>query len=82
MTHIAKQNTTIFIFTGYLIVLGDLNQTVRGELAKNNQFSLDDLQTASEVANHFGYDYPHGDDKRVSEFLLHIRELPPDAVSF
>ena len=31
------------------------------------------------VAEHFGYDYPDGDDQRVSAHLLHVRSLPGDA---
>ena len=31
------------------------------------------------VADHFGFDYPHGDDQRVSAHLKHVRTLPRDA---
>jgi len=31
------------------------------------------------IAEHFGFDYPHGDDKRVSAHLEHVRFLPKDA---
>jgi len=31
------------------------------------------------VAEHFGYDYPFGDDERVSAHLRHVRDLPRDA---
>jgi aminoglycoside 6-adenylyltransferase len=31
------------------------------------------------VAEHFGFDYPHGDDERVSAHLAHVRRLPKDA---
>lgn len=31
------------------------------------------------VAEHFGYDYPHDDDRRVFAHLKHIRSLPKDA---
>ena len=31
------------------------------------------------IAEHFGFDYPHGDDKRVSVHLEHVRFLPKDA---
>jgi aminoglycoside 6-adenylyltransferase len=34
--------------------------------------------TAGIVAAHFGYEYPSEDDKRVTEYLKHVRELPPD----
>jgi aminoglycoside 6-adenylyltransferase len=37
-------------------------------------------QAALEVAAHFGYDYPHGDDARVSAHLQHVCNLPADAV--
>ena len=35
--------------------------------------------TAIQVAAHFGFDYPHGDDERVSAHLRHVRSLPRDA---
>ena len=31
------------------------------------------------VAEHFGFEYPHGDDRRVSAHLVHVRSLPKDA---
>jgi aminoglycoside 6-adenylyltransferase len=31
------------------------------------------------VAQHFGFDYPYGDDERVSAHLRHVHELPRDA---
>ena len=31
------------------------------------------------VAEHFGFDYPHGDDERVSTHLKHVRVLPKNA---
>lgn len=34
---------------------------------------------ALHVAGHFGFDYPHGDDQRVSAHLRHVQHLPPDA---
>ncbi len=34
---------------------------------------------AVRVAEHFGFDYPHGDDERVSAHLKHVRLLPRDA---
>jgi aminoglycoside 6-adenylyltransferase len=34
---------------------------------------------AHEVAAHFGYTYPQGDDDRVSAHLRHVRALPRDA---
>jgi aminoglycoside 6-adenylyltransferase len=35
--------------------------------------------TACQVAEHFGFDYPHGDDQRVSAHLKHVRTLPKNA---
>jgi len=35
---------------------------------------------ARRVAAHFGFDYPHGDDARVSAHLRRVRLLPKDAV--
>jgi aminoglycoside 6-adenylyltransferase len=35
--------------------------------------------TANQVAEHFGFDYPRGDDKRVSAHLKHVRSLPKNA---
>lgn len=32
--------------------------------------------TALHVADHFGFDYPRGDDERVSAHLEHVRSLP------
>ena len=36
-------------------------------------------QAAVPVAEHFGFEYPHGDDRRVSAHLEHVRFLPRDA---
>lgn len=36
-------------------------------------------QTALAVAGHFSFDYPHGDDGRVSAHLKHVQRLPSDA---
>jgi aminoglycoside 6-adenylyltransferase len=36
-------------------------------------------KTALQVAEHFGFDYPHGDDERVSAHLKHVRTLPMDS---
>jgi len=43
-------------------------------------FTMGDLfrMTALGVAEHFGFDYPHGDDERVSAHLKHVRLLPRD----
>jgi aminoglycoside 6-adenylyltransferase len=38
-------------------------------------------RTALHVAEHFGFDYPHGDDERVSAHLRHVRALPKDAAA-
>ncbi|TDF94763.1 aminoglycoside 6-adenylyltransferase [Paenibacillus piri] len=35
--------------------------------------------TAKYVADHFHYEYPHEDDRRVTEYLKHVQQLPPDA---
>ena len=34
---------------------------------------------ALRVAEHFGFDYPHNDDEKVSAHLRHARLLPRDA---
>lgn len=31
------------------------------------------------IADHFGFNYPYGDDQRVTAHLLHVRALPRDA---
>ena len=36
-------------------------------------------RTAIPVAAHFGFEYPYGDDERVSAHLRHVRHLPKDA---
>ncbi len=36
-------------------------------------------KVAGPLAEHFGFDYPHEDDKRVSAHLVHVRNLPRDA---
>jgi len=44
-------------------------------------FAMCDLfrAIATAVAEHFGFEYPHGDDDRVSAHLRHVRLLPKDA---
>ena len=44
-------------------------------------FTMGDLfrRIVIPVAEHFGFDYPLGDDERVSAHLRHIRDLPRDA---
>jgi aminoglycoside 6-adenylyltransferase len=44
-------------------------------------FATGDLfrKVALPVAEHFGFDYPHGDDERITAHLRHVRLLPPDA---
>ena len=44
-------------------------------------FVMGDLfrYTAQYVAKHFGFNYPEQDDKNVSNYLRHIRNLPQDA---
>ncbi len=36
-------------------------------------------RVAIPLADHFGFEYPIGDDRKVSAYLLHIRELPGQA---
>jgi len=36
-------------------------------------------RVALQVAEHFGFDYPHGDDARVTAHLRHVRFLPKSA---
>jgi aminoglycoside 6-adenylyltransferase len=36
-------------------------------------------RTALPVAERFGFEYPHGDDRRVTDHLHHVRALPADA---
>ena len=36
-------------------------------------------RVAMQVAEHFGFDYPLGDDERVSAHLQHVRSLPKNA---
>jgi len=36
-------------------------------------------EVALQVAEHFGFGYPYGDDKRVSAHLRHVRQLPGNA---
>lgn len=36
-------------------------------------------ETGRAVASHFGFHYPEQDDKNVTEYLHHVRELPKDA---
>lgn len=46
-------------------------------------FMMGDLfrQFAFVVSDAFDFDYPAGDDERVSAFIRHVRELPPEATS-
>ncbi|CAM4147236.1 aminoglycoside 6-adenylyltransferase [Lederbergia lenta] len=43
-------------------------------------FAMCDLfrKIAVNIADHFDYDYPYGDDKRVTAHLKHVRLLPKD----
>jgi aminoglycoside 6-adenylyltransferase len=34
---------------------------------------------ATGVAEHFGFSYPHGDDKKVSTHLKYVQSLPRNA---
>lgn len=36
-------------------------------------------RTALQIAGHYGFAYPHGDDERVRAYLRHVRALPRDA---
>jgi aminoglycoside 6-adenylyltransferase len=36
-------------------------------------------RVAIEVGAHFGYDYPHDLDRRVTAYVNHIRQLEPPA---
>ena len=36
-------------------------------------------RTANRVAADFGFDYPHGDDVRITAHLNHVRFLPKNA---
>ncbi len=38
-------------------------------------------RVALHVAEHFGFDYPHGDDERVSAHLRHVRALPKNSTA-
>jgi aminoglycoside 6-adenylyltransferase len=38
-------------------------------------------ETAIEVAQHFGFEYPYDDDRRVTDYLKRVRALPRDAKS-
>jgi aminoglycoside 6-adenylyltransferase len=44
-------------------------------------FVMGDLfrRSALAVAAHFGFEYPRGDDERVSAHLHHVHNLPSDA---
>jgi aminoglycoside 6-adenylyltransferase len=44
-------------------------------------FAMADLfrMTARSVAEHFGFDYPDADDRRVTAHLRHVKALPEDA---
>ena len=46
-------------------------------------FAMTELfkKAALEVAGHFGLEYPHQDDQRVSAHLKHVEALPKDAAS-
>lgn len=35
---------------------------------------------AEKVAEHFGFEYPYGDDQRVTVHLKHVKQLPSDAI--
>jgi aminoglycoside 6-adenylyltransferase len=37
--------------------------------------------TAIQVAEYYGYEYPYGDDERVSAHIRHVKDLPRDATT-
>ncbi|XEC97753.1 aminoglycoside 6-adenylyltransferase [Paenibacillus tarimensis] len=47
----------------------------------NALFVMCDLfrEIASGVSDYYGYEYPNDDDRRVTEYLHHVRTLPKDA---
>lgn len=47
----------------------------------NSLFSMDNLfrKVAIKVGENFGYDYPYGDDKRVTDHLKYVKGLPKNA---
>jgi aminoglycoside 6-adenylyltransferase len=46
-------------------------------------FAMCDLfrRAAIPLADHYGFRYPHEDDRRVSAHLVHVRQLPKDAAA-
>ncbi|MEY8346970.1 aminoglycoside 6-adenylyltransferase [Bacillus cereus] len=36
-------------------------------------------ETAMEIASYFGYEYPQGDDARVTSYLKHVKSMPKDS---
>lgn len=54
---------------------GSYEQTWDALFAMGNLFRA----VAVPLAEHFGYPYPHEDDRRVSAHLRHVRALPRDA---
>lgn len=54
---------------------GNAENVWRALLAMGDLFR----ETATEVAESFGYVYPSEDDRRVTEYARHVRALPPDA---
>ena len=53
----------------------DYDRTWEALLATGELFR----RAARAVGEHFGYEYPHGDDQRVSAHLRHVRAMPKDA---
>jgi aminoglycoside 6-adenylyltransferase len=51
------------------------------ELTWNALFTMGDLfrKIAIPIAEHYSYEYPFGDDERVSAHLVHVHELPREA---
>jgi aminoglycoside 6-adenylyltransferase len=65
--------------------LWDMLQRTYADASYDNNWEAIDTMcqlfrlTAMSVADHFGFDYPHGDDARVSAHLNHVRLLPKNA---
>jgi len=65
--------------------LWDLLQKTYADASYENTwdalFTMCDLfrKVALAIAEHFSFDYPHGEDQRVSAHLEHVRFLPKNA---
>jgi aminoglycoside 6-adenylyltransferase len=54
---------------------GDYDHTWEALFAMCELFRI----TARQVAGYYGFEYPHGEDERVSAHLRHVRQLPKTA---